>query len=60
MRFLFKAVIIYFREKKRVDYKNNYEHNKLANFWLNNISKIYSKILIIISSTLSNIRLRNI
>ena len=32
MKFPPKAVIVYFREKKGFDYKNNYKYGKLANF----------------------------
>lgn len=44
MRFLLKTVIICSREKEIFNYKNNYGYNKRANFQLNNISKINSKI----------------
>lgn len=47
--FLLKIVIVYFKKKKKFNCKNDYKCNKLANFWLNIISKIKSKMLIIIS-----------
>lgn len=52
MRFLSKALIICFEKKVEFDCKNNYGYNKLANFWLDTISKINFKIPVIILYTL--------
>lgn len=49
MRLLPKAIIISFRKKEEFDCKNNHGYNKLANFWLDNNSKINYKILIVLS-----------
>ena len=49
VKFLPKVVTIYSREKKGFDYKNNHGYGKLPNFWLNNISKINSRMLVILS-----------
>ena len=60
VKFLFKALTIYFGEKKRFNCKKNYRYVKLANFWLNNISKINCKILIVLSYTSSGFGSRKI
>lgn len=44
-----KTIIICSGEKEGFDYKNNYECDKLANSWLNNINKINCKTLIVLS-----------
>ena len=49
MRFMPKAVTVYSKEEEGFDCKNNHRHGKLANFWLDNISKINYKILIVLS-----------
>ena len=60
VRFPPKVVTVYSREKKAFDYKNNYQCNKLANFWLDNISKINCRMLVILSFTLLELGLRKI
>ena len=52
IKFLFKAIIIYFKEEKRFNCKINYRCNKLANFWLDYISKINYKMLVVLLYTL--------
>lgn len=51
MRFLPKAITVYSREKKIFNCKNNHKYGKLANFWLDNISKINCRTLIVLSYT---------
>ena len=60
VRFLFKAITVCFNKNSGFDYKNNHKCNKLANFWLNKISKINYIILIIISYTLLLLESRKI
>lgn len=60
MRFLFKVVIVYSGKKEAFDYKNNHEHSKLANFWLDNISKIHCRTQIILLYSLSRLELTKI
>lgn len=57
IKFLPKAITIYFKKIKWLKYKNNHRFTKLANFWLVNINKINCKMLINISLSL---RLRKI
>lgn len=45
MKFLLKVITVYFGKKEEFDCKNNYKYGKLANLWLNNISKINCKML---------------
>ena len=49
MRFLPKAVTICFEKKEGFNCKNNYKYTKLANFWLDNSSKINYKRLVVLS-----------
>ena len=49
MRFLLKGEIICFEEEKGFDCINNHKCGKLTNFWLDNISKIYCKMLVVLS-----------
>ena len=60
VRFPPKAVIVCFGEEKGFDYKNNHGCGKLANFRLNNTSKINYKTLIVLSYTLSRLELRKV
>lgn len=60
MRFPPKVVNVCFRKKVEFDYKNNYMYNKLANSWLNIISKINCKILIVILYILFKLGFRKI
>lgn len=60
IRLISKAKIIYIIEIIRFDYKNNYKYFILANFLLDNISKISFKLLIITIYILLKLRLRNI
>lgn len=60
MRFLSKALTVFFKEKKGFDYKNNYKYDKLANFCLDNIFKINYKILVILLYILSKLELRKL
>lgn len=60
MKFLFKAITIYFRAKKQFNCKNNYRYSKLADFKLDNISKINCKILIIILYILLRLRSKKV
>lgn len=60
IKFISKAKRIYIIEIIRFDYKNSYKYFKLANFLLNNISKISFKLLIIVIYILLKYRLRNI
>ena len=55
VKFLPKIVNICSREKKRFDCKNNHGCSKLANFWLDNISKINCKMLVVLSYILSEL-----
>lgn len=48
IRFLPEVITVCFRKKAGFNYKNNYKYAKLANVWLNIISKKNSKIPIII------------
>lgn len=47
VRFLPKAITVYFREEEKFDCKNNHKSSKLANFWIDNISQIYCKMLVV-------------
>lgn len=47
VRFSFKVIIIWFREKVGFNCKNNYRYDKSTNFWLDIINKINCKILIV-------------
>ena len=60
VRFSSKALNICFGKTLGFDCKINYEWNKLANFWLDIISKINSKILVIILYILSGLRLKKV
>ena len=60
MTFLPNAITVYSREKAEFDYKNNYRYGKLANFWLDTINKIKSKILIVMSYILSGLGLKKV
>lgn len=60
IRFSPNTVTIYFKEKNRFDYKNNYRRGKLDNFWLDNISKINYITLVILSYTLLGSKSRKI
>lgn len=53
-----KAVSVCFREEKAFNYKNNHNCNKLANFRLDNMSKINCKMLVVLLYTLSRLGLR--
>lgn len=55
-----KVVIIYTSEEARFNYKNNYKHYKLATFWLDIISKVNFRLLIVMSYITSKLRLRNV
>lgn len=60
IRFLPKAVTVCFKEKKEFDCKNNHNYGKLANFQLDNISKIHSRILVVLSYTLLRLGLKKV
>lgn len=60
VRFLPKVLIIYFREKAIFDCKHNYKRSKSANFWLDSISKINCKRLVVMLYTLLGLRLKKI
>lgn len=60
VRFSPKTITVYFENKKRFDYKNNHGCSKSANFYLDNISKINYRMLVILSYTLSKLRLKKI
>lgn len=60
MRFLPKAVTVCTGKDKTFDYKNNHECNKSANFWLDNMSKINCKMLIVLLYTTWRLRSRKI
>ena len=60
VRFLPKVVIVCSGEKKGFDYKNNHGYGKLTNFWLNNISKINCRMLVVLSYTSSRLKLKKI
>ncbi len=53
MRFLFKAVIVCSGKEEGFDSKNNHRYNKADNFWLDNISKINCRMLVVLLYTLS-------
>ena len=50
--FLPKAITICSRKKERFNYKNNYRCSKLANFRVDNISKINCRMLVVLLYTL--------
>lgn len=60
MRFLPKAITVYFEEKERFECKNNYMCGKSANYRQDNISKINYRMLVVLSYTLSKLKLRKI
>ena len=60
IRFLSKAVTVCSEKEKRFDGKNNHKYNKLANFWLNNISKFNYKILVVLLYTSLEFRLKKV
>lgn len=60
VKFLPKAVTICFREKEEFNCKNNYKYSKLANFWLDNNSKINCKMLIVFLYILLKLGLRKV
>ncbi len=60
VRFPPKAVIVYSKEEKGFDCKNNHKYGKSVNFWLDNISKISYRILIVLSYTSSGLESRKI
>lgn len=60
MRFLLKVVTICFEEKEEFDYNKNHRHGKLANFRLDNISKIDYKMLVVLSYISSRLGSRKI
>lgn len=60
MSFLPNALTIYFKKKEEFNCKNNYGRNKLANFWLDNISKINYTMLIVFLYTLLKLSLKKI
>ena len=49
VRFLPKAVTVYFEKKEGFDCKNNNGYGKLGNFRLDNISKFNCRILVVLS-----------
>lgn len=51
MKFLPKVVTVCFGETARFDCKNNHGCSKLPNFWLDIISKINYKMLVVMSYT---------
>ena len=54
--FLLKTITICSAEKEGFNCKNNHGYGKLANFWLDNISKINYRILIVLSYILLGLR----
>ena len=60
MRFLPKAITIYFGKKEGFDYKNNHGCSKLANFWLDNIRELNCKILVVLSYISLRLKARKI
>lgn len=60
IKFKPKAIIVYFEKEERFNYKNIYEYDILANFWLNNISKINCKMLVIMSYIPLRLELRKV
>ena len=60
MRFPSKVIIVCSGKKEKFDYNNNYGYSKSANFWLDNISKINYKTLVVLSYTLSGLRSKKI
>lgn len=60
VRLLLKVSIVYFEEKIRFNFKNNYKYSKMANFLSNIIHKIDCKTLIVILYTLLELRLKKI
>ena len=60
LKFLPKAIIVCFEEKKGFNYKDNHRCSKLANFWLDNISKINCNTLVFLSYISSGLRSKKI
>lgn len=60
IRYLLKAVIVCYTKIAGFDNKNYYKRGKLANFWLDTISKIKCKILVIMSYISSKLKLKKI
>ena len=60
VKFPFKAVTVYSKEEEEFNYKNNHDYSKSTNSWLDNISKINYKILVVLSYRLSRLGLRKI
>ena len=60
MRFPPKAITMYSGEKKRFDCKNNHKCGKSANFWVDNITKINCRMLVVLSYTLLGLGLRKV
>lgn len=60
MRFLPKTITINSEKEVGFKYKNNHKYNKSANFWLDNISKIDCRILVILLYTLSKLKSKKI
>lgn len=55
MRFLPKIVSVYSKEKEEFDCKNNYGYGKFYNFYVNNISKMNCKTLVVLLYTSSEL-----
>ncbi len=51
MGFMPKAISIYINEKAGFGYKNNHGHCKFVIFWLDIISKVNFRLLVVISYT---------
>ena len=51
VRFLPKAVTVYSGKEKGFNCKNNHKCDKSANFWLDNISKINCRMLVVLLYT---------
>lgn len=51
VRFPPKAVTVFSKEKEGFECKNNHGRGKWANFWLDNISKINCRMLVVLSYT---------
>ena len=58
MRFPPKALIVYSENKTEFDYMNNQRCNKLTNFWLDIISKMNFRMLIVMLYISLGLRLK--
>lgn len=58
--FLCKVITVFFREKEKIEYRNNNIYGKMANFQLVNIGKINYRMLVVILYISLRLRLKKI